>query len=128
MRAMLAVGFCKPEHATLEQIADVFCACLRNTPPERHGGPAILLNYALKKAWPCPARQIVATRLHYGLPEGVNWSVTAARPISGFHRVKAVPEAPFRKLGGRGFSVHAPKSGHQIGPSETYAPPACVER
>jgi len=51
MRAMLAVGFCKPEHATLEQIADVFCACLRNTPPERHGGPAILLKYALKKAW-----------------------------------------------------------------------------
>jgi len=48
------VGFCKPEHATLEQMTDVFCAYLRNTPAERHGLPAIMLNEALRKAWPCP--------------------------------------------------------------------------
>jgi hypothetical protein len=47
-------GFCKPEHATLEQMTDVFCAYLRNTPAERHGLPAIMFHDALKKAWPCP--------------------------------------------------------------------------
>jgi hypothetical protein len=35
--------------------------------------------------------------------------------------VALLREAPFRKPGGRGFSVHASKSGHQIGPSQTYA-------
>lgn len=48
------VGFCKPEHATLEQMTDVFCAYLRNTPAERNGLPSIMFNDALKKAWPCP--------------------------------------------------------------------------
>jgi hypothetical protein len=50
------VGFCKPEHATLEQMADVFCGYLRNTPEERHGLPAILFSDALRKAWPCPGK------------------------------------------------------------------------
>jgi Rap1a immunity proteins len=50
------VPFCKPEHATLEQMTDVFCAYLRNTPAERHGTPSIMLSTALEKAWPCPGK------------------------------------------------------------------------
>jgi Rap1a immunity proteins len=47
------VGFCKPEHATLAQMTDVFCAYLRNTPAERHISPS-MFNEVFKKAWPCP--------------------------------------------------------------------------
>ena len=50
------VSFCKPEHATVEQMTDVFCAYLRNTPAERHGLPSIMLNDALTKAWPSPRK------------------------------------------------------------------------
>jgi Rap1a immunity proteins len=49
-------GFCKPEHATLEQMTDVFCTSLRNSPAERHGLPALLFNDSLKKAWRCPGK------------------------------------------------------------------------
>jgi hypothetical protein len=48
------VGFCKPEHATIEQMTDVFCAYLRDTPAKRDGLPSIMLNDALRTAWPCP--------------------------------------------------------------------------
>ena len=47
------VGFCKPEHATLAQMTDVFCAYLRNTPAERHISPS-MFNEVFKKAWPRP--------------------------------------------------------------------------
>jgi hypothetical protein len=46
--------FCKPEHATVEQMTDVFCAHLKNKPAERHGLPSTIFNEALKQAWPCP--------------------------------------------------------------------------
>jgi 3-hydroxy-3-methylglutaryl CoA synthase len=50
------IGFCKPEHATLEQMTDMFCKSLRDNPAQRDGLPAILFNDAGKKAWPCPGR------------------------------------------------------------------------
>ena len=50
------VGFCKPEGTILEQMTDVFCAYLKDTPAERHGLPSIMLNDALKKVWPCPSK------------------------------------------------------------------------
>jgi hypothetical protein len=46
-------AYCMPEGATPDQITDLFCAYLKETPAERHGLPAILFNRALKKAWPC---------------------------------------------------------------------------
>jgi hypothetical protein len=48
------VGYCKPEHATLEQVTDVFCKYLKDFPEKRHGLPSILFSEALTKAWPCP--------------------------------------------------------------------------
>jgi hypothetical protein len=48
------VGYCKPKHATLEQVTDVFCKYLREFPEKRDGLPAILFSEALTKAWPCP--------------------------------------------------------------------------
>jgi ABC-type sugar transport system substrate-binding protein len=48
------VGYCKPEHATLEQVTDVFCKYLREFPEKRDGFPPILFSEALTKAWPCP--------------------------------------------------------------------------
>jgi Rap1a immunity proteins len=49
-------GFCMPEHATLEQITDVFCAYLRDSPAKRDGLPSIMFNDALKQAWGCPGK------------------------------------------------------------------------
>jgi hypothetical protein len=40
------VDFCKPEHATVKQMTDVFCAHLKNKPAERHGLPSIIFNEA----------------------------------------------------------------------------------
>jgi hypothetical protein len=48
------VGYCVPRAATLDQVTDVFCKYLRDTPEERHGLPPILFSEALTKAWPCP--------------------------------------------------------------------------
>jgi len=45
-------GFCVPEHATPQQITDIFCKYLRETPAERDGLPAIILNKALTQTWP----------------------------------------------------------------------------
>ena len=56
LRRCPVVGFCKPEHATIEQMTDVFCAYLRDTPAKRDGLPSIMLNDALKTAWPCPGK------------------------------------------------------------------------
>jgi hypothetical protein len=50
------IGFCKPQHATMQQITDIFCHYLRDNPADRDGLPAILLNKALTKAWPCPGK------------------------------------------------------------------------
>jgi hypothetical protein len=47
------VGYCIPEHATLEQVTDVFCKYLKDFPEKRDGLPAILFSEALTKAWPC---------------------------------------------------------------------------
>lgn len=49
------VGYCKPDHATLEQVTDVFCKYLADNAAERDGLPAIMFPTALTKAWPCPA-------------------------------------------------------------------------
>jgi hypothetical protein len=46
-------AYCRPPEATLNQITDVFCKYLRDTPEERDGLPAILFNDAMTKAWPC---------------------------------------------------------------------------
>jgi hypothetical protein len=50
------LGFCKPKHATLEQMTDVFCAYLRDSPAKRDGLPSIMFNDALKQAWRCPVK------------------------------------------------------------------------
>lgn len=47
------VGYCEPPHVTVEQITDVFCAYLRETPAERDIPAALLFSKAMKKAWPC---------------------------------------------------------------------------
>jgi hypothetical protein len=48
-----AANYCPPQHVTVNQVTDVFCAFLRDTPQDRHSLPAILFNNALTKAWPC---------------------------------------------------------------------------
>ena len=50
------VGYCTPEHATLEQVTDVFCAYLKDSPGKRAGLPAIMFSEALTKAWPCTGK------------------------------------------------------------------------
>jgi hypothetical protein len=49
---MQVAGFCVPEHATPQQVTDIFCKYLRDTPAERDGLPSIILNKALTQAWP----------------------------------------------------------------------------
>jgi hypothetical protein len=48
------VGYCAPEHVTVEQVTDVFCKYLKDIPEKRDGLPQILFSEALTKAWPCP--------------------------------------------------------------------------
>jgi hypothetical protein len=50
------VNFCKPEHVTLEQMTDVFCTYLKDSPAKRDGLPSIMFNDALKQAWRCPGK------------------------------------------------------------------------
>jgi Rap1a immunity proteins len=50
------VLFCNPEHATLEQMTDMFCKFPKESPAQRDGLPAILFDDAGKKAWPCPGK------------------------------------------------------------------------
>jgi len=50
------VGYCAPEHVVLEQVTDVFCAYLKDSPAKRDGLPAIMFSEALTKAWPCPGK------------------------------------------------------------------------
>ena len=45
--------FCEPEHVTLDQATDVFCAYLRDLPEKRNESAAILFSNAMKRAWPC---------------------------------------------------------------------------
>jgi hypothetical protein len=47
------VGYCTPRDATVEQVADVFCKYLKDSPEKRDGLPPILFSEALTKAWPC---------------------------------------------------------------------------
>jgi hypothetical protein len=47
------VGYCAPERVVLEQVTNVFCAYLKDTPAKRDGLPAIMFSDALTKAWPC---------------------------------------------------------------------------
>ena len=46
------ISFCMPEHATTQQITDIFCSYLRDVPAERDRLPAIILDGALTTAWP----------------------------------------------------------------------------
>jgi hypothetical protein len=46
-------AYCRPSEATLDQVTDVICNYLRDTPEKRHGLNAILFNDAMTKAWPC---------------------------------------------------------------------------
>jgi len=50
----LLVGYCIPDQATMEQVTDVFCSYVRDTPQDRHGLATVLFQSAMKKAWPCP--------------------------------------------------------------------------
>jgi Rap1a immunity proteins len=51
------VGYCAPSGATVEQVADVFCKYLKDSPEKRDGLPSMLFSEALTKAWPCPNAQ-----------------------------------------------------------------------
>jgi len=44
---------CEPDHVILEQVTDIFCADLRDTPAQRQKPAAILFSDAMTKAWPC---------------------------------------------------------------------------
>jgi hypothetical protein len=48
-------GFCRPSDVTLNQVTDVLCAYLRDTPQDRNGFPPIIFSTAMQKAWPCKA-------------------------------------------------------------------------
>jgi hypothetical protein len=50
----LLVGYCIPDQVTMEQVTDVFCSYLRDTPQDRHVPAAFLFQHAVQKAWPCP--------------------------------------------------------------------------
>ncbi|WP_183117551.1 Rap1a/Tai family immunity protein [Bradyrhizobium diazoefficiens] len=50
------VGYCTPARANLQQVTDVFCAYLQDSPAKRDGLPAIMFSEALTKAWPCPGK------------------------------------------------------------------------
>jgi Rap1a immunity proteins len=46
-------NYCIPKTVDLDQVTDVFCNYLRDTPQERHNLPPLLFNDAMEKAWPC---------------------------------------------------------------------------
>jgi hypothetical protein len=50
----LLVGYCIPDQVTMEQVTDVFCSYLRDTPQDRHVPATFLFQNAMQKAWPCP--------------------------------------------------------------------------
>jgi hypothetical protein len=50
----LLVGYCIPDQSTMEQVTDVFCSYLRDTPQDRHVLATFLFQRAMQKAWPCP--------------------------------------------------------------------------
>jgi hypothetical protein len=43
-------SFCTPDHATVQQAADVFCKYLRDSPERRHSTGAILFGEAMANA------------------------------------------------------------------------------
>ena len=45
--------FCEPDHVTVEQVTDIFCAFLRDVPDRRSEPATSLFRDAMKKAWPC---------------------------------------------------------------------------
>jgi len=49
----LLVGYCIPDQATMEQITDVFCSFLKDTPKDRNLPATSLFQSAMRKAWPC---------------------------------------------------------------------------
>jgi hypothetical protein len=51
------VGYCTPRGVTVEQVADVFCKYLKDSPEKRDWLPSMLFSEALTKAWPCPDAQ-----------------------------------------------------------------------
>jgi Rap1a immunity proteins len=47
-------GFCAPRGGvTVEQVTDVFCLYLRDTPETRDSHAALIFSEAMKKKWPC---------------------------------------------------------------------------
>jgi hypothetical protein len=53
MAKKLLVGFCLPDQATMEQVTDVLCSYLKDTPQDRHLQATFLFQKAMQKAWPC---------------------------------------------------------------------------
>jgi hypothetical protein len=50
--------FCEPNHVTVEQVTDIFCAFLRDVPERRSEPATFLFLDAMKRAWPCRKSQI----------------------------------------------------------------------
>jgi hypothetical protein len=50
----LLVGYCISDQVTLEQLTDVFCSYLKDTPEQRRTPATFLFRDAMRKAWPCP--------------------------------------------------------------------------
>ena len=46
-------GYCEPRGVTVEQVTDLFCLYLRDTPGERKVHASMLFSKAMKKNWPC---------------------------------------------------------------------------
>ncbi|MEJ5128203.1 Rap1a/Tai family immunity protein [Comamonas sp. MYb21] len=49
--------FCTPNQAPLSQVIDVVFVYLEKNPKDRHDTALILINHALVKAFPCPAKK-----------------------------------------------------------------------
>ncbi|WP_272956299.1 Rap1a/Tai family immunity protein [Comamonas piscis] len=49
--------FCTPNQAPLSQVIDVVFVYLEKNPKDRHDTALVLINHALVKAFPCPAKK-----------------------------------------------------------------------
>ncbi len=45
--------FCEPDHVTVEQVTEIFCAFLRDVPQRRSEPATFLFCDAMKRAWAC---------------------------------------------------------------------------
>jgi hypothetical protein len=49
----MTFGYCEPSNITVQQVTDIFCAFLRDSPQKRSDPAAMLFTEAMKRVWPC---------------------------------------------------------------------------